>query len=274
MELEPVFDSVPVPKSVAVPEKLPALTPSVAALLSDTVPPETLPCRMAVAPLSSNEPLLIEANVAAEVAEARPPLSVPITSVAALADPPLRIVSCKKPPLAETVPALTPAPLIMPLVNCVTPDPERLPNVTVPVDVNVALPELATVPNEPLPEIVALPVVLMVNGALKLTAFSTAPETVMLLVDARAPVPAVKVPAVTDVAPAYVLAPESVKLPEPAFTREPLPLKVPADVVLESLTSVNATAEPEALLKLKSPAKLFNVAAVTALPNVNEPPVT
>jgi len=182
--------------------KLPALTPSVAALLSDTAPPEMLPCKVAVAPLSSNEPPLIVVNVAAEVAVARPALViVPTRRVAALTDPPLRVASCKK-PLAETVPVLTPTPLMIPLpLSCVTPEPDRLPKVTDPAEANVAFPRLLTAPNVPLPEIVALPVVLMVNGALKLTALRTAPETVMLLVDARAPAAAVKVPAVTDVAP-------------------------------------------------------------------------
>ena len=70
-----------------------------------------------------------------------------------------------------------------------------------------------------------------------------------------------------------MLAPESVKLPEPDFTREPVPLITPAEVVSKLLASVNATAAPELLLKVKFPAKLRKVAAVTALPNVNEPAV-
>ena len=161
----PVFNSVPVPESV--PVKLPVLTLSALALpdrplLRDTVPPETFPNKVAVAPLSSSEPPPIEVSVTAAVTEARPPvrdvidrdaplanppLNVPRTSVTALADPPLSVAICKRPLLAETVPALTPAPLRTPLpLNCVTPEPERLPNVTVSGEVNVALPKLLTTP--------------------------------------------------------------------------------------------------------------------------------
>ena len=52
---------------------------------------------------------------------------------------------------------------------------------------------------------------------------SVAPPIVTLLGRVRTPVPNVSEPAVTVVIPAYVLAPDSVRVPEPATVRAPAP---------------------------------------------------
>ena len=144
--LAPSFWRVPLPKIE--PVNVPELAVNFAKLESVTVPAERVPTANC-APVRFREPPVRLPNEPMDVAVACPPFTVPrITKLAALTEPPDKVVSCRRPIFAPMTPSLITALLMVALLaKVVVPGPLRLPKVMVPLlALKLEIPELESVP--------------------------------------------------------------------------------------------------------------------------------